>query len=172
MEQHGIPGVTSAASDLRWYYTRAGIGPLRSNFEAMAHQLAMGRARREAPPPDWDDDLLEAAARSGSIARVLRAVDPQTQDVLWRAFGAENPDEHALLGEFSGLVPLTKAAKEAHRRLGREEPFGEWMRHLFRPSTRAKAMPVLDRILAEARVLRSRAVGVYLSARRRVGRHG
>jgi hypothetical protein len=172
MEQHAIQGVSSVAGDLRWYYARAGVGPLRSNYGAMAYQLAMGRGRGNSPPQELNDDLLEAAARSGGIARVLRAVDPETEDVLWRAFGAEVPEEYAVVGELSALAPLTQAAKEAHRRLGRRESFGEWLRHLFTRSTSAQALPTLLKIRAEARAMRGRAVAAYLAARRRVGRHG
>jgi hypothetical protein len=163
----------TVAADLRWYFARQATGPLKSSYGGMVRRIAMGRSCKEIPAShDLSDEMLDAAERAGGIARVLRAVEPETADHLERAFGAGYPEAHAVLGELSGLAPLTRAAKEAHRKFGLQEQFGEWMRHLVRRSTSARALPVLEAIQEEARVLRSRAVAAYLSARRRVGRHG
>ena len=158
-------------ADLRWYFTRTAVGPLRSNFPGMVQRLNMGRARGEAIAEGDEEQLLEAAARSGGIARVLRALDPDSAEVLWRSYSAEWPEEYALLGDLAGLAPMTEAASKAYRLIGRKRAtFEEWLRELFAAQDSPRAMPTLMRIAVEARGMRRRALVAYLAARRRVGR--
>jgi hypothetical protein len=171
MEESVATGVGSAARDLHWYFTRTDAGPLKSNFGAMVHRLAMGRARSEAPVGAEDDDMLEAAARAGGVARVLHALDPDTVEVLWRAFGAEWPDELGPLGELAALAPLTGAARRAHQRSGTPLPLPEWLAGQLAVNGARRHAATWEAIRRSAAKLRARALAAYLSQRRRVGHH-
>ena len=168
-ESHQQP--QSVTSDLRWYFARTDTRPLKSNYGAMVRRLTMGR-RRSEPPAGADDDALEDAARSGSVARVLRALDPETAEVLWRAFGAECPEEFALLGDLSAIVPLTRAATEAYRASKSTMTFENWLRSLVVRKYRSKAASTIERFQEEAQEMRGRAVAAYVATRRKVGSHG
>jgi hypothetical protein len=159
------------AADLRWYFTREITGPLRSSYGAMIHRLSMGSAHREATEFQDDSQLLEDAHRAGGIARVLRGLDPETVDHLWRAFGGEWPEELALLGDLGGLAPLTRAAIAAHAQSGTDLSLTEWLTELFRHASTVEEMELLGCIHHDARALRARALDAYLAQRRRIGTH-
>lgn len=161
----------NAAQDLRWYFARTDSGPLKSNFAAMAYRIAMGRSRRDGPVGSDHDDFLVAAERAGGVARVLRALDATTIDVLWRAFGAEVPYGLAVIGELSALVPITHAAASAHRRAESPRPIVEWLATFVERPDGPRRTGLLERIKREARSLRSQAIAAYLTQRRKVGRH-
>jgi hypothetical protein len=161
----------SVTRELCWYFTRAAAGPLKSNFGGMVYRLALGRSRAEAPPQDLGDQALEEAARSGAIARVLRALDLETAEVLWRAFGAEWPEELADYGELAALAPLTRAAQEAHRASGNPQALVPWLGRLPLQYDDLGAMQTVLAVHREAQALRQQAVAAYVSMRRRVGPH-
>ncbi len=170
---HANNGDASAAEkDLRWYFTRTDTGPLKSNYGAMIYRIAMSGPRRASHAGAEDDGMLEAAARAGGVARVLRSLDPETADLLWRTYGAEWPEELELLGEVSALAPATDAAKEAHQASGDERPLGTWLADFLRDAIEPEEMAVVRRIHEEARQLRVVAITAYLNQRRRIGTHG
>jgi hypothetical protein len=159
------------ARELCWYFTRRAAGPLKSNFGGMVYRLALGRARAEAPPQDLEDEALEEAARSGAIARVLRALEPETAEVLWRAFGAEWPEELADYGELAALAPLTRTAQAAHRASGTTLDLLPWLGRLPPRFDDLGAMQTVLSVHREALALRQQAVAAYVNMRRKVGPH-
>ncbi len=170
--QHANQGDASAAEkDLRWYYTRTDTGPLKSNYGAMIFRIAMGASRRGGHAGAEDGEMLEAAARAGGVARVLRSLDPDTADLLWRTYGAEWPEELELLGEISALAPATDAAKEAHRASGDERSLDKWLAVFLANAVEPEDMTIVRQIHEEARQLRVVAITAYLNQRRRVGTH-
>ena len=162
---------SAAEKDLRWYYTRTDTGPLKSNFGAMIYRIAMGGPRRGSHAGAADDEMLEAAARAGGVARVLRSLNPDTAELLWRTYGAEWPEELELLGEVSALAPMTVAAKEAHLASGDERSLDKWLAEFLANVIEPEDMAVVQQIREEARQLRVIAITAYLNQRRRVGTH-
>ena len=162
----------SAASDLRWYYKHAAKPALKSSYGAMLTCLALGRARNDSASFDLDEERLDDAARAGGVARVLRGVDATTDDVLWRAFGAEAPEELGTLADLAALAPITKAATQAHRRSKTPKPLLEWLSAFIEHPERAQHQAdILERIRREARTLRASALTAFIAQRRRVGGH-
>ncbi len=163
----------SAASDLRWYYRHAAKPALKSSYGAMLTCLALGRARNDASSFDLEEERLDDAARAGGVARVLRGLDAETDDVLWRAYGAEAPEELGTLRDLAALGPITRAAKRAHKRSGSPKHLLEWLASFVeQPQKAARHAEVLERIERDARSMRSRALTAFISQRRRIGLHG
>ena len=162
---------SAAEKDLRWYFTRTDTGPLKSNFAAMVYRIATGASRRGHAGAE-DDEMLESAARAGGVARILRSLEPETAELLWRTYGAEWPEELELLGEISALAPMTNAAKEAHRESGDERTLNKWLAEFLKEAFEPEDMVIVRRIHEEAKKLRVVAITAYLNQRRRVGHHG
>ncbi len=159
----------TAAEDLRWFFCREATGPLRSNFGGMVQRLALRRGLRDCQDLDAEDEELEARARAGGVGKVLRALDPHTAEVLWRAFGGNWPEEMGSLGEIAALAALTPTAQRAHAASGDTESIFEWVVGLMERSHDGAAFRVLQQIRREALALRRQALAEYLTVRRRVG---
>ena len=157
--QHATNADASAAEkDLRWYFTRSDMGPLKSNYGAMIYRIAMSGSGRGSHAGAEDDEMLESAARAGGVARILRSLDPHTAELLWRTYGAEWPPELELLGEISALAPMTDAAKEAHQASGDEGQLDKWLALFLRDAIEPEELAVVRRIHDEARQLRVVAI--------------
>jgi hypothetical protein len=161
----------SVASDLRWYFVRSEAGPLRSNYAVMAHRLELGQKRGGSPATWEQEEFLEGAARAGAISRVLRGLEPETVEVLWRLFGAERTEEVAALGENWPVAPLTRAAREGHAASGSSKSVESWVEALLTRAYEPEAFATVQQIHHDARELRRGAIAAYLGARRRMGCH-
>lgn len=125
------------------------------------------RAREEAT--EADGRLLGLASREYAVRRVLGAVGPACESVLWAGCVGTGLGLEAF-GPRAALAPLSCAALLAWRASSTTKTFGEWLVRLsWRMRTDGSSASAFDRLLArdisaEAAVLWREAMGAYLRA--------
>jgi len=159
-----------ADSELRWFFADAdGDMGLRSNFPAMVTSLQMGGRSGSVTPVsvELNDRWFEAATRSRLCRRALEAIGPVRAHLLFCAFGGCR--EVAPFGRTTGVVPLTRAARDAHQRSRSARSLEEWLYRLAWRVTHGAPEPEdserLATISREAERMLLSALGAFASAR-------
>jgi hypothetical protein len=119
------------AEELRWYWASAtGAMGLRSNFAAMMagiHGCATGGG---TPATDIDERCVEAATRDRRVRRALAQVPDHEAIVLVHAFGP-GIRELPAFGLATGVVPLTRVARQAWVKSGTNRTLEGWLARLL-----------------------------------------
>jgi hypothetical protein len=139
------------AEELRWHWADAtGEMGLRSNFEAMRARIQRAASRGGKPNTDIDERCVEAATREKYIRRALAQVPDHEAIVLVHAFGP-GIRELPAFGPTTGVVPLTRVARQAWLSSSTNRSLEDWLaRLLVRVHTGRSHDPAGDAALLKA----------------------
>jgi hypothetical protein len=156
------------AAELRWYWADAtGDMGLKSNFEAMRARMQRAASRGGKPNVDIDERCVEAATREKHIRRALAQVPDREAVILVHAFGP-GIREIPVFGPATGVVPLTRVARQAWAKSGTTRTLEDWLaRLLLRVHTGRGHDPAGDAALLRA--IRLEAQGTLRSAMKAYG---
>jgi hypothetical protein len=157
--------------ELRWYWASAtGAMGLRSNFAAMMagiHGCATGGG---TPATDIDERCVEAATRDRRVRRALAQVPDHEAIILVHAFGP-GIRELPAFGPATGVVPLTRVARQAWVKSGTNRTLEGWLARLLvrvhtgRGEDPARDAELLKAIRREAEELLGGALRAYAACR-------
>jgi hypothetical protein len=162
------------AAELRWYWADAtGDMGLKSNFEAMRACIQRAASRGGKPNVDIDERCLEAATREKHIRRALAQVPDREAIVLVHAFGP-GIREIPVFGPATGVVPLTRVARQAWLNSSTNRSLEGWLARLLvrvhtgrssGPEHLARDRALLNAIRTEANQMLRAALLAYAACR-------
>jgi hypothetical protein len=162
------------AAELRWYWADAtGEMGVRSNFEAMRARIQRAASRGGKPNTDIDERCVEAATREKRIRRALAQVPDREAIVLVHAFGPGIRELPAFEAA-TGVVPLTRIARQAWVKSGTNRTLEGWLARLLvrvhtgrssGPENLARDRALLNAIRTEANQMLRAALQSYAACR-------
>jgi hypothetical protein len=118
------------AAELRWYWASAtGEMGLKSNFEAICARIRLGVGLGGKLMAEMDERCIEAATRERHVRRALVKVSDRDAAILVHAFGPDTR-EIPVFGRATGVVPLTRVARNTWANSGTTRTLEDWLARL------------------------------------------
>ncbi len=157
-------------AELRWFWADAtGDMGLKSNFEAMRARMQRCAAKGGQPNTDIDERCVDAATREKRVRRALARVPDHEAIVLVNALGPGTREIPAF-GRATGVVPMTRAARQTWLSSGTNRSLEDWLArlvirvHTGRGDDPAGDAALLKAIRQEAEQMLHAALQAYAAA--------